>query len=127
MIQKKKKRDKYFVSKKLREQKKSNDFFELMLANITLEDLICLKFEVAHRSSPVTIEGFPVWKAANHIICEALLKYALSANGTKTNAGKLLGMSNRSFHDNLKRYNLSNFLEEKVDDTNRRGIEKNIP
>ena len=36
----------YSLSKKLRQEKKSNDEFEVMMGNLTLEELIGLKLEL---------------------------------------------------------------------------------
>ena len=45
-MKKKLEKNRYSVSKILREKNRSNDFFEIMLGNLTLEEIISLKLEI---------------------------------------------------------------------------------
>ena len=67
----------YSISKILRENKKSNDLFETMLCNISLEDVIALRLELAYKAIGVRLYGFPLWRSTNYIVQEGLLKYLI--------------------------------------------------
>lgn len=96
----------YSVSKELRKEHKSNDLFEVMLAKLSLEELIALKLEVAFKSMGTPVYGLPVFKATSRVVKEATLKYAISATQSKRQAAMLLGLNYLSFVKQLKKYNL---------------------
>lgn len=82
----------FSISKILREKNKSNDYFELMLGNITLEDLIALKLEICFKSIGIPLHGIPLWETMPYIARNAVLKYALSATGSRTKASVFLNL-----------------------------------
>lgn len=100
----------YSIIKVLRNQKKSNEYFEIMLSNIDLEDLIALKLELAYRSAGVAIYGAPLWRNIHHIIKEALLKYIVSISKSKGEAARYAGVDNLRFLTLLKTYNIDYFF-----------------
>lgn len=118
----------YSISKILREEKRSNDYFEIMLNNLTLEEIIALKLELAYKSAGFVLHGFPLWSSTNYIIKDALLKYAVSASKTKTEARKLLGLTNIKFYRLLKKYKINKYFkpEEKNNVDNRTAIKENL-
>ena len=126
MIQKKKP-NRYSISKKLREQNRSNDFFELMLGNLNLEELIALKLEVTFRSMPTPIFGMPIWNTIPKIARHAVIRYAYSITASKLKAARFLGMNQRQFDNYLCKYEIkSHFSKEKGDD-HRNTIKADIP
>jgi hypothetical protein len=118
----------YSISKILREQKKSNDYFEILLNNLTLEEIIALKLELTYKSIGFVLHGFPLWSSTNYIVKDALLKYAVSASKTKTEARKLLGLTNIKFFRLLKKYKINKYFkpEENINDYNRTTIKKDL-
>tara|TARA_A100001515_G_scaffold51830_2_gene40891 strand:+ start:3681 stop:4052 length:372 start_codon:yes stop_codon:yes gene_type:complete len=82
----------YSVSKKLRNEFKSNDEFEIMLNNLSLEDIIALKLELASKSAGGCLYGLPLWRSLRYITEDAVLKYTLSATRTRVEAMRFLGM-----------------------------------
>ena len=92
---KKIKTNNYSISKVLREQKRSNEYFEILLNNLTLEEIIALKLELGYKAIGFPLHGFPIWKSTNYIVKDALLKYAVSATQTKREAMRLLGLPSR--------------------------------
>lgn len=116
----KKKKSKYSISKKLRDQNKSNDYFEIMLNNIPLEDLLALKLELGYKAIGFPLHGFPIWKSSHYIVRDALLKYALCATKNKVEAAALLGLPSGKFFRLLRKYDLREYLEqkEKEDESN---------
>ena len=117
-MKKKLEKNRYSVSKILREKNRSNDFFEIMLGNLTLEEIISLKLEIAFRSGGVPIYGLPIWKNTPKIAREAVLRYALLAGGSKKNAALLLGMNDRQLSNYLSKYDILTYYKEKGDGIN---------
>ena len=110
--------NRYSLSKILRDKKKSNEYFETMLANLTMEEVIGLKLEVALSKNPTLMVGLPIWKSTPKFIRDAMLKAALGIAGTKKGAMRLLGMSAKTFNNYLNKLEILEYYKEKGDDTN---------
>lgn len=108
----------FSIIKRLREENKSNEYFETMLGNIPLEDIIALKLELAYKAIGVPLYGFPIWKSMNRITKEAILKYAISISRSKSEAARYLGLDTIKFLKILKEYNIEYYVL--------RGIERNV-
>jgi len=111
-----KKINNYSFIKELRKQNKSNDYFEIMLANLSLEELIALKMELAFKSFGMPMYGFPIWQSMPSLCREAILKYSISINPNKTLAARYLGIKYISFSKLLKKYNLQDCYSNKKGD-----------
>jgi phosphoribosylaminoimidazole carboxylase (NCAIR synthetase) len=106
----------YSVINKLRKEKKSNEDFEIMLANLTLEEIIALKLEISTRAVSNRMYGFPIWNSISNIVKDATLKYALSATRTQVEAMRFLGLTESSFHELKKRFKVEDyFLSKKAE------------
>ena len=107
----------YSLSKKLREQGKSNEELEVYLSNLSLEEVVSLKLEIATR---VLLKGkfygFPVWQSLKYIISDAVLKYALSATQSKREAARFLGIQEKTLIELVKKYKTEQYYEKKIDD-----------
>ena len=101
----------YSIINKLRREKKSSEEFEIMIGNLTMEDLIALKLELATRSLSSRMYGFPIWNAISDIAKEAALKYAVSATRTTREAMRLLGLKESNFHVLMKKYQIEDYFE----------------
>ena len=73
----------YSLSNKLRQEKRSNDEFEVMISNLTLEEVIGLKLELSTKPVNGRLYGFPLWFNLTDIVRDAILKYAYSATRTQ--------------------------------------------
>jgi len=82
----------YSISNKLKKEKKVNDDFEVMLNNLSLEEVIALKLK------------------------EAAYKYALSATRTQNEAMRFLGLKLNSFYDLREIYDVDDFFLDTEDD-----------
>jgi|TARA_Y100000310_G_C20385149_1_gene670060 DNA-binding NtrC family response regulator len=102
----------YSLSNKLRKERKSNEEFEIMLSNLTLEESIGLKLELASRSISNRLYGFPLWHAMNDIIKDAVFKYAFSATRTQAEAMRFLGLKENSLHELIKKYGIDDYFTE---------------
>jgi hypothetical protein len=102
----------YSLSKKLRQEKKINNDFEIMLSNLTLEEVIGLKMEIANRPVNNRLYGLPIWKNLTDIVKDAIFKYAYSATRTQVEAMKSLGLRPDHFHKLKKRYDPISYFED---------------
>ena len=104
----------YSISKKLRKERKSNEEFVIMLANLTLEELIALKLELSTKSISNRMYGFPIWHSLHNIVQDAVFKYAYSATRTKSEAMRFLGLQENWFHKLQKKYGIDDYFVEKT-------------
>jgi hypothetical protein len=102
----------YSVSKVLREKKKTNDEFEVILNNLSLEEVISLKLELAAKASGGKMYGMPIYKYLDLIIKDAIIKYALSACHSKAEAQAFLGLTSRDWMEILKGFNPDPYFDE---------------
>lgn len=103
----------YSLSNKLRREGKSNEEFEIMLNQLSLEEVIGLKLDV---TSKFTLEGklygIPIWQALPSIIREAVLKYALSATRSQIEASRFLGIQLSYLAKLCKEFDTVTYFEE---------------
>ena len=116
--QKKRKRqgkNKYYsLAKKLRHEERSNDEFEIMLSQLTLEEVIGLKLELASKTLDGKLFGLPVWSSLHTIVQDAVLKYTFSASRTQGEAMRFLGLKKVEMRKLLKKYNIDNYFSEET-------------
>tara|TARA_Y100000593_G_scaffold44060_1_gene84093 strand:- start:717 stop:1091 length:375 start_codon:yes stop_codon:yes gene_type:complete len=100
------------ISNVLRKQNKSNDKFEVMLNNLSLEEVIGLKLELANRAAGGYLYGLPIWHAISDIVRDAVLKFASTATKTKGEAARYLGLSIQQLNQANKRYKIKHYFIE---------------
>ena len=106
-------RNKYYsLSKKLRREKKSNDQFEVMLSQLTLEEVIGLKLELASKVLEGRLFGLPLWHSMHSIVQDAVFKWVYSASRTKAEATRFLGISQSDFYDLVKKYKVDDYFSD---------------
>ncbi|MGI9555196.1 MAG: hypothetical protein ACR2M6_04390 [Vampirovibrionia bacterium] len=106
----------YSIINKLRRDKKSNDEFEIMLNNLSLEEVIALKLELSSRSFSKRMYGVPLWSNLIHVVQDAVLKYALSATRTQAEAMRMLGLKESNMHDLKKKFNPEDYFIDEEDE-----------
>ena len=102
----------YSLSKKLRRESKSNDEFEIMLSQLTLEEIIGLKLELASTTLGGKLFGLPVWHSLHSIVQDAVLKWVFSASRTQGEAMRFLGMQKSNFVNLAKKYKIDDYFSE---------------
>ena len=113
----------YSVIRKLRNDGKTNEKFEIMMGSLSLEELIALKLELASKTVGGKLYGLPLWYSLPDIVKDAVLKYALSACKTKRDArtkmeaARFLGVNKEYFYKLMKKYDADSFFKEKSIDT----------
>ena len=105
----------YSLSKKLRREERSNDEFEIMLSQLTLEEVIGLKLELASKTLDGRLFGLPIWASLHSIVQDAVLKYTFSASRTQGEAMRFLGLKKVEMHKLVKKYNIDNYFQKHVD------------
>ena len=100
------------ISNVLRKQTKSNDKFEVMLNNLSLEEVIGLKLELANRTAGGYLYGLPIWHAIPDIVRDAVLKFASTATKTKGEAARYLGLNIQQFNQANKKYKIRHYFKE---------------
>ena len=83
-----------------------------MMNNLTLEELIAVKLELATKLVNGKLYGVPIWNSLIDVVKDAVLKYALSATRTKTEAANFLGIRMSNLYKVTKRYDTESFFEE---------------
>ena len=102
----------YSLIKKLRLENRSNDEFEVMLSQLTLEEVIGLKLELASKVLGGRLYGLPIWSSMHAIVQDAVLKWVLSASRTKKEAVRYLGINQSDFKDLIKKYKIDNYFSD---------------
>ena len=103
----------YSIIRKLRNENKSNEQFEIMVGALDLEEIVALKLDLASRSTGGMMYGFPLWYSIPEICRAAVLKYVLSASRTKMEAARFLGVNKEYFYRLLKKYDTESFFKKK--------------
>jgi len=114
-IKKKSKYKTLSLSKLLKKNNKISDQFEVMLNQLTLEEVIGLKLELASKSIGGKLYGLPVIRALRDITQEATLMYSISAAQTKMEAARFLGLNKKDFNRLLKKYKINEIFKEQLD------------
>jgi hypothetical protein len=106
----------YSLSNKLRKEGKSSEEFEILFNNLSLEEVIGLKLELASKFGlRGKMYGLPIWYSLRTIVKDAVLKYAVSATRSKREAARFLGLHEQSLNILLRRHKVDNYFEEEVD------------
>ena len=92
------------IIKKLKKENKINDNNLVCINNLSIEDLIAVKFELSAGHLNNRLYGFDIWHRSNHIMKEAILKFAVSATKSKKDAARFLGLTYGEFKRVTSRY-----------------------
>ncbi len=102
----------FSISEKLKSEKKSNEYFEIMLSNLNLEDIIALRLELAYKNTGLLLYNLPLWKSLDYIIKDSLLKYSVSVNNSKKKSAEFLGLNIKEFKAYYTKYNIEKYFLE---------------
>ena len=95
----------YSLLRELKSKGKISGSFEAQLSNLSLEEVIALKLEIAAKTVKGKFYGFPLYHALPNITKEAVFRWAVSICDTKTNASRVLGISLNRFNQIYKKLN----------------------
>ena len=99
----------------MKTQNKITDEFEIMLNQLTLEEIIGLKLELASKAIGGKLYGLPVIRSMPKIAQEASLMYAISAASSKMEAARFLGIDKKNFNKLVKKYRIEEYFQEMFD------------
>ena len=105
----------YSLRNKLKKEKKITDDFEIMVQQLSLEEIIGLKFELAASHINNKLYNFPVYRSMRYVVKEACLHFALSSTRTFRDAAGFLGIKPGELKKEIKRFNIN--LEEMTYDS----------
>jgi len=100
----------YSISRKLRKEHKSSDEFEIMLNNLSLEEVIALKLELASKVAGNRLYGLPLWESLSLIIKDAVLKYGVSATRTQAETARFLGLNKDRLSKLMKKFDIQKYF-----------------
>ena len=106
------KTENYSLIRKLRKEKRTSNEFEIMLNQLSLEEIIGLKLELASNSAGGTLYGLPLWHSLGDMVKEAVFKYAISATRTKGEAIRFLGVTPSYFRSLYKKFKVDNYFND---------------
>jgi len=96
----------YSLKNKLEKEDKINEEFNILLNNLTLEEIIGLKLELSSKYINNKLYNINIWKSTYYICREAVLKYALSSCRTIRDAASLMGITESSFRKEIKKFQI---------------------
>jgi hypothetical protein len=97
----------------LRQEKKITEEFEIILNNLSLEDIIALKLDLSCRTQKSPVYGIPIWKNLDKVVKDAVLKFAVSTTQTPSEAARVLGLRLIQLKKVMKQYNLWQYFVKK--------------
>jgi hypothetical protein len=100
------------VIRKLREARKSDEYFENMVRKLTLEELIALKLELSFAKANVAVMGLPLYTNIRRITMQALLYFAVSISDTYRHASASIGMTQNEFKKIVKKYRITKYFDD---------------
>ena len=92
--------------KKLREEKKSNEEFEVMLKHLTLEEMFSLRLELEDQSFRNNLSGYKMYFIIKEVVSEGIIRFALDLKKTKSGAAKFLGLDKDTLERNMMKYKI---------------------
>jgi hypothetical protein len=92
--------------KKLREEKRSCEEFEVMLKHLTLEEIFFLRLELENESLNNNLSGYKLYFILREVITEGLIKFALDLKKTKKGASRFLGLDIDTLERNMFKYKI---------------------
>ena len=88
-----------------------------LLVNInklSLEDLIAIKLELSANNLNNRLYGFDLWRQANSITKDAILKFAISTTNSKKDAARFLGLTYREFKRVQEKYKVKDYFTDDI-------------
>jgi hypothetical protein len=107
------KRQKNLVLKRLREKNRVNEKLEVLISELSLEDLITLKLEISSKGLNNKLFGLPFWRNIDFIVKDSLIKFAVNRTNSIREAGALLGIRPSLVKTFIYKYGLSDDFSEK--------------
>tara|TARA_Y100000310_G_scaffold226562_1_gene228696 strand:+ start:3691 stop:4074 length:384 start_codon:yes stop_codon:yes gene_type:complete len=98
------------LSNKLKQENKITEEFEIMLASLTLEEIIALKLELASKAVNGHLYGLPLWGSLPNIAKDAILKYLTSACKSQADVARALGINKIRLNEIYKKFRVKDYF-----------------
>ena len=98
------------VINKLKDQSILDDSNLVCINNLSIEELIAVKFELSSKHLNNRLYGFDLWHRSSFIIKEAILKFAISATKSKKDAARFLGLTYSEFRRVTTKYKVKEYF-----------------
>jgi len=95
--------DSYSIIKSLKNKGKINNNFLSTVDNVSLEDLVAIKLELAVKAAGGYLYGMPIMNSTYNIVKEGVYKFAMSCTSTKLEAARVLGINIENFESRIKK------------------------
>jgi hypothetical protein len=102
------------VINRLKDKNIISDNLLVMLNQMSLEEVIAVKFELSAKHLNHRLYGFDIWHSSNSIIKEAILKFAISATKSKKDAARFLGLTYHEFLRVSKKYKAHEYFADDI-------------
>jgi hypothetical protein len=84
-----------------------------MINNLSLEEVIALKLEMAAISAGRMMYGIPIYQSLTYIIRDAIIKYVYSATNSLKEAARMVGVNEMNFRKLVRYYRVNEYFENK--------------
>ena len=111
------KHQKNSVFKRLKKENKINENLEILISEISLEDLIVLKLEISSKNLNNKLFGFPFWKNIKFIVKDSMFKFAVNRTNSIREAASVLGVRPSVIKTFIYKYGLTDDFSKKQDPT----------
>ena len=101
------------IVNKLKDNNLVSDDLLVLVNNMSLEDIIALKFELSSKMLKKRMYGFDIWRNSKYVVQEAMLKFSISATESKKDAARFLGLDYATFSKLIKKFQVEEFFENK--------------
>jgi len=78
--------------KKLREEKRTCEEFEVMLKHLSLEEIFLLRLELEDKTFKDNLSGYKLYFIIKEVVSEGLIRFALDIRKSKKGASRFLGI-----------------------------------
>lgn len=100
------------IISKLKDNNLVSDDLLVLVNNLSLEDIIALKFELSSKMLKNRMYGFDIWRNSKYIVQEAMLKFAISATQSKKDAARFLGLDYTNFSKLVKKFGVEEYFDQ---------------
>ena len=101
------------IINKLRDNNLVSDDLLVLVNNMSLEDIIALKFELSSEMLKNRMYGFDIWRNSKYVVQEAMLKFSISATESKKDAARFLGLDYVAFSKLIKKFKIQEYFDNK--------------
>ena len=106
----------YSGIKILKSKGKIDKNFLSKMDNVSLEDLITIKLELAVKAAGGYLYGLQILRSVDNLVKEAIYNFALSSTRSKVEASRLLGLDIKTFDKRLNKFRIKEKIrKEKLD------------